>query len=132
MPGVREGMLEKTFASRIHKGIVFRGDMHGVCFEERGVRMNRAQRRKLLRGGVCGGTPDPCTPQPWKDGKPDFSGVPLATVCESIWLLVMELRSRGYPVYDFDHKDKSVQGIKIIKDRVYFLAAEEAGADGKS
>lgn len=70
-------------------------------------------------------------PGPAKDAEPDFSSVPLATVCESIWLLISELRGRGYPVYDFDHKNKTVQGIKIIRDKVYFLAAEEAD-DGKA
>lgn len=69
--------------------------------------------------------------RPTQDAEPDFSSVPLATLCESIWLLVGELRNRGYPVYDFDHKNKTVQGIKIIRDRVYFLAAEEAD-DGKA
>lgn len=99
--------------------------------------MNRAQRRKFLMGRFGGGAPEPkynipCPSPPRLDRHPDFSSVPLATVCESIWILVNELRNRGYPVYDFDHKNKTVQGIKIIRDKVYFMAAEEAETDGKA
>lgn len=79
--------------------------------------MNRAQRRRLNK----------IRQFPAEDVQPDFSTVPLATVCQSIQLLINELRNRGYPVYDFDNKEKSVQGIQIIRDKVYFLAAEEAG-----
>lgn len=57
--------------------------------------------------------------------QPDFSGVPLATMCQSIQLLINELKERGYPVYDFDNKTKFVQGIQIIQGKVFFLAAEE-------
>ena len=57
--------------------------------------------------------------------KADFSTVPLATMCQSIQLLINELYSRGYPVYDFDNKTKFVQQIQIIKGKVYFLVAEE-------
>lgn len=99
--------------------------------------MNRAQRRKLLRNGFGGGAPGPkytipCPPSPQKDEQPDFSDVPLVTVCQSIRLLIGELRNRGYPVYDFDHKNKSVQSIQIIRDKVYFMAAEEAVTDGRA
>lgn len=59
-----------------------------------------------------------------------FSLVSTPLICQSILLLINELRSRGYPIYDFDNKNKSVQGIKIIRNRIYFLAAEEE-ADGK-
>lgn len=99
--------------------------------------MNRAQRRKLLRNGFGGRALEsehtkliPCLPR--KDEHPDFSGVPLATVCQGIRLLINELRNRGYPVYDFDHKEKSIQSIQIIRDKVYFMAAEEAAEDGKA
>ena len=93
--------------------------------------MNRAQRRKQMRRPCEFQTPKimmpkAMPPRPAQDAAPDFSSVPLATMCESIWLLINELRDRGYPVYDFDHKSKSVQGIKIIRNKVYFLAAEEA------
>lgn len=97
--------------------------------------MNRSQRRKLrsLSKFQPQKIPMPraMPPRQVQDAEPDFSSVPLATVCESIWMLVSELRNRGYPVYDFDHKNKTVQGIKIIRDKVYFLAAEEAD-DGKA
>ena len=55
----------------------------------------------------------------------DFSNVPLATMCQSIQLLINELYSRGIPIYDFDNKNKFVQQIQIIQGKVYFLAAEE-------
>lgn len=64
--------------------------------------------------------------------EPVFSAVPLPMICQSILLLINELRNRGYPVYDFDHKEKSIQGIKVIRNKVYFLAAEEAETDGKA
>ena len=57
--------------------------------------------------------------------------MPLETLCQSIWLLIEELQKRGYPVYDFDHKEKIVQGIKIIRNKIYFLAAEEKLTDEK-
>ena len=62
--------------------------------------------------------------------EPDFSEVPLATVCQSIQLLINELCRRGVRVYDFDNKNKCVEQIQIIQGKVYFLAAEEI-ADGK-
>lgn len=55
----------------------------------------------------------------------DFSNVPFAIMCQSIQLLVNELYKKGYPVYDFDNKNKFVQGIQIIQGKVYFLVAEE-------
>lgn len=84
--------------------------------------MNRAQRRKLdkdQRKKHFSGQAEAATEQP------DFSGVPLATVCQSIQLLINELQRRGFPVYDFDNKEKYVQGIQIIQGKVYFLAAKE-------
>lgn len=88
--------------------------------------MNRAQRRKLNK--------DQRKKNVYKNfsgqtkvasEQPDFSGVPLATMCQSIQLLINELYERGFPVYDFDNKTKYVQGIQIIQGKVYFLAAEE-------
>lgn len=81
--------------------------------------MNRSQRRREQKEkrkfkGI------PSTKQ-----EPDFSGVPLATMCQSIQLLINELYKRGYPIYDFDNKEKFVQGIQIIKGKVFFLVAEE-------
>lgn len=99
--------------------------------------MNRAQRRKQIRGlnefqppkaPVRGVMP----PRAVQNAELDFSDVPLATVCQSIRLLINELRNRGYPVYDFDRKEKSVQSIQIIRNKVYFMAAEEAVTDGKA
>lgn len=83
--------------------------------------MNRAQRRnfqKKQRGKKTRQTAA-VTEQP------DFSGVSLATMCQSIQLLINELYERGYPVYDFDNKKKYVQQIQIIQGKVFFLAAEE-------
>lgn len=88
--------------------------------------MNRTERRKRTRDLSKFQKSKTSTPGPTQDIQPDFSQVPLTTVCESIWMLIRELRNRGYPVYDWDHKDKSVQGIKIIRNKIYFLIAEEA------
>ena len=87
--------------------------------------MNRAQRRKLNKLPTNKTfVPMPKVKEP-KQEQADFSNVPLATMCQSIQLLINELHSRGYPVYDFDNKTKFVQGIQIIQGKVYFLAAEE-------
>lgn len=58
-----------------------------------------------------------------------FSGVPLVTMCQSIQLLINEMQDRGFPIYDFDHKTKSLRQIQIIGEKVYFLAAEEVNVD---
>lgn len=63
---------------------------------------------------------------------PDFSGVPLVIMCQSIQLLLNEMRNRGFPLYDFDDKKRSMQQIQIIGEKVYFMAAEEVSADEKS
>ena len=90
--------------------------------------MNRAQRRKLKKE-----KPDrtanlkrfvPIEPKQAPENA-DFSSVPLATMCQSIQLLINELYQRGYPMYDFDNKGKFIQGIHIIQGKVFFLAAEE-------
>ena len=97
--------------------------------------MNRAQRRKEQKQKKKEWS--------WRDlpptigaiatrQEPDFSGVPLATMCQSIQLLINELYERGYPVYDFDNKTKFVQGIQIIQGKVFFLAAEEAKDNEKA
>lgn len=91
--------------------------------------MNRAQRRKSQKDQKKELKPDTiCRSIPIIRAarqQADFSGVPLATMCQSIQLLINELAGRGYPIYDFDNKTKSIQGIQIIQNRVYFLAAEE-------
>lgn len=86
--------------------------------------MNRAQRRKAQReqGNKKFFKQAAAAPEP---EQPDFSNVPLATMCQSIQLLINELYRRGCPVYDFDNKDKFIQGIQIIQGKVYFLAAKE-------
>lgn len=84
--------------------------------------MNRAQRRKSQREQRNKSFSQQAAAA---SEQPDFSNVPLATMCQSIQLLINELYSRGYPVYDFDNKDKFIQGIHIIQGKVYFLAAKE-------
>lgn len=85
--------------------------------------MNRAQRRKSQREqGKKFFKQAAAAPEA---EQPDFSTVPLATMCQSIQLLINELHRRGCPVYDFDNKDKFIQGIQIIQGKVYFLAAKE-------
>jgi hypothetical protein len=97
-------------------------------YAERRSSVNRNQRKKLKedkekqqwRLKLNRGSKVDCV-----QTDPDFSAVPLATICQSILLLIKELRRRGFPVYDFDHKNKYLQGIKIIQGKIYFLAAEE-------
>lgn len=95
--------------------------------------MNRAQRRqqqkKIERMTKKAGYR--AVDQIASNKSPDFSGVPLVTMCQSIQLLVNELKNRGYPLYDFDDKKKSLQQIQIIGEKVYFMAAEEV-ADEKT
>lgn len=55
----------------------------------------------------------------------EFEGVPLVAICQSIQLLLDELKGRGYKVYDFDNKNKSIEQIMIIKNKVFFLTAKE-------
>lgn len=98
--------------------------------------MNRAQRRRAEKqktGYPVHQTTIPPMPKvvPPKQEQPDFSSVPLATMCQSIQILIDELLRRGYPVYDFDNKQKYVQGIQIIQGKVYFLAAKEGPDHGK-
>ena len=93
--------------------------------------MNRAQRRKAAKNGVKKfrpvnmGAPDNRIGVVPEEETPDFSSVPLATICQSINLLIDELRGRGIPVYDFDNKDKTVWGIQIVQGKVFFLTAKE-------
>lgn len=92
--------------------------------------MNRAQRRKEQKNKRWNLPPTIgaiATKQ-----QPDFSGVPLATMCQSIQLLINELYERGYPIYDFDNKKKSVRQIQIIQGKVFFLAAEEVTDNEKT
>lgn len=84
--------------------------------------MNRAQKRKFVREQKIKNISEQ---KAAVTEQPDFSAVPLATMCQSIQLLINELQRRGFPVYDWDNKKKFVQGIQIIQGKVYFLAAEE-------
>lgn len=89
--------------------------------------MNREQRRKLLRQGMknkrrynAGARETLTEPE-----QTDFSLVPTTTICQSIQLLINELKSRGILIYDYDHKDKALQQIRLMQGKVFFLAAEE-------
>lgn len=64
-------------------------------------------------------------PDQFVNETPDFSSVPLVTMCQSIQLLINELKNRGFSIYDFENKEKSLQQIQIIGEKIYFLAAEE-------
>lgn len=90
--------------------------------------MNRAQRRNFKKDPKSKQSQGKAMSQAAEQA--DFSSVPLATMCQSIQLLINELYKRGYPVYDFDNKNKFVQGVQIIQGKVYFLAAEEGSEEG--
>ena len=89
--------------------------------------MNRFQRRAAMKNRK----PEKKIFKEPEAEEVDFSGVPLATMCQSIQLLINELYSRGVKVYDFDNKDKYVQQVQIIQGKVFFLAAKEVEADGE-
>ena len=94
--------------------------------------MNRAQRRKEQKNKRWNLPPTYDKLRAIAKQQPDFSGVPLATMCQSIQLLINELYERGYPIYDFDNKKKSVRQIQIIQGKVFFLAAEEVTDNEKT
>lgn len=89
--------------------------------------MNRARKRKIQKNQYSKN----CNQVAVVKEQPDFSRVPLTTMCNSIQLLINELYQRGYPVYDFDNKNKFVQGIQIIQGKVCFLVAEEVSDNEK-
>lgn len=98
--------------------------------------MNRAQKRREQKGLRRKNNilKMPNVEETRKEAVPeqaDFSAIPLATVCQSIQLLINELKNRGIPVYDFDHKDKVLQQIQILHGKVFFLAAKEVTGDEK-
>ena len=93
--------------------------------------MNREQRRKEQKKNKWRNLP-PTIGAIATRQQPDFSSVPLATMCQSIQLLLNELYERGYPVYDFDNKTKYVQQIQIIQGKVFFLVAEEVKDNEKA
>ena len=59
------------------------------------------------------------------EAEPDFNSVPIPTMCQSIQMLIDNMASRGFPVYDFDNKDKTVKQVGMIGNKVYFLATKE-------
>lgn len=75
--------------------------------------MNRARRRKK---NIVSNAPDP-------NGN-EFDEVPVATMCQSIEMLIESLTRRGYPVIDFDNQNKTVKQVRFIGGKVYFLAAD--------
>lgn len=79
--------------------------------------MNRARRRgnKALR--AINAAPEPTGEE--------FDEVPVATLCQSIEMLIDSLTRRGYPVTDFDDKEKTVKQVRFIGGKVYFLATKE-------
>lgn len=91
--------------------------------------MNRSQRRAMKNGKRNRAAFVPSRTK--KKEKADFSDIPLVTVCRSIQLLIDELKDRGIRIYDFDNKDKAIEQIQIIREKVYFLAAKEEESDGK-
>ena len=84
--------------------------------------MNRARRRgnKALR--AIEAAPEPTGAE--------FDEVPVATLCQSIEMLIESLNRRGYPVIDFDNQDKIVKQVRFIGGKVYFLA-EKGGIDSE-
>lgn len=61
----------------------------------------------------------------------DLSSVPLAALCSGIKIMMDELARRGKPIRDFDNKEKIVEQIQIIGNRVYFFAREQEYEENK-
>ena len=80
--------------------------------------MNKARKRKKV-------IPFRMTQEQQAAAQTDFDSVPVTTMCQSIQMLIDNLSSRGYPVFDWDNKDKSVKQIGFIGGKVYFLATKE-------
>lgn len=78
--------------------------------------MNRARRRK--KGIQSEGRPQAAA-------EPDFDSVSVVTMCQSIQMLIDNLANRGFPVHDWDNKEKTVKQIGFIGGKVYFLATKE-------
>ena len=73
--------------------------------------MNREQRRRAARQKNFHSVAKP---------KNSFADATNQTLLESIGLLIEELQKRGQRVYDFDNKEKYLQGFKILNDKIYF------------
>lgn len=56
---------------------------------------------------------------------PNFDSVPIPILCQSIQMIMENMASRGFPVRDFDNKDKVVKQVGMIGGKVYFLATKE-------
>lgn len=82
--------------------------------------MNRARRRSNKAIRAVKAAPEPTGAE--------FDEVPVATLCQSIEMLMESLTRRGYPVIDFDNPAKTVKQVRFIGGKVYFLA-EEGGID---
>lgn len=54
-----------------------------------------------------------------------LNSVPVSLLCTSIEEIIKVLESRGYPVYDFDNKEKTVKQVRMIGGKVYFLVTQE-------
>ena len=80
--------------------------------------MNKARKRKKV-------IPFHINQEQQAAAQSDFDSVPVTTICQSIQMLIDNLASRGYPVFDWDSKDKSVKQIGFIGGKVYFLATKE-------
>ena len=57
---------------------------------------------------------------------PLFDSVPIPVLCNSIQMIMDNMASRGFPIRDFDNKDKTVKQVRMIGGRVYFLATKES------
>ena len=98
--------------------------------------MNRADRRKWAKAyreleGIQKRNPQAKVIGRQEETPPDFSEVTNEKLCQGIVYILNELRSRGYRVCDFDHKDRSLQQIQIMGENIYFLAAPEEEQDGE-
>ena len=56
---------------------------------------------------------------------PNFDAVPIPILCHSIQMIMDNMASRGFPIKDFDNKDKTVKQVGMIGGKVYFLATKE-------
>jgi len=61
------------------------------------------------------------------------SGAGSLTEAECVSLigdLLVAMTHRGERIRDYDHKERSLYGVRKIKGRYYFLAAQDAGEEG--
>ncbi|MBQ9699668.1 MAG: hypothetical protein IJV71_03515 [Lachnospiraceae bacterium] len=56
---------------------------------------------------------------------PNFDAVPIPVLCQSINMIMENMANRGFPVRDFDHKDKVVKRVGMIGGKAYFLSTKE-------